>query len=136
MDAFQGHYKDGTNETRDYRAMASLQFIVRAVLVYNDRQYGIRPNRLVHVQGNIILLMCLSTCYLVIQPYRKKYMNVIEGILYTFTAIMIVSLGSLKFNQDGLYCAEMYLKLVLILLPSLLYCKKIGEDGISVQKFK
>ena len=39
VDAFQGHYKDGTNGTHDYRAMASLQFIIRALLIYINLHY-------------------------------------------------------------------------------------------------
>ena len=73
VDAFQGHYKDGTNGTRDYRAMASLQFIIRAVLVYNhwkDDTYILPITT--HHRYNVVALICLSVSYFAIQPYKKK----------------------------------------------------------------
>ena len=132
VDAFQGHYKDGANGTRDYRAMASLQFIGRVVLVYNYWQSDSNVVPILsNMKYNIILLLCLSTCYLVIQPYKKKYMNIVEGVLYIFAAIVMLLLGTFKFKLDRPHRAEMYIRLVLILLPSLivitLFVKKLME---------
>ena len=122
VDAFQGHYKDGTNGTHDYRAMASFQFIIRAVLVYNhwkDDDTYMLPI-VTRLRDNIIVLICLSVGYLIIQPYKKKYMNTIEGLLYSIAAILLMLLGGFKFRQDAPHYALMYLILVFILLPSLI----------------
>ena len=40
VDTFQGHYKDGTNGTRDYRALASLSLIFRLVDYQRDSSTG------------------------------------------------------------------------------------------------
>ena len=114
VDAFQGHYKDGTNGTRDYRAMASSQFIIRVILAYN---YLIHQTN-AEIQINLISLICMSICYLVFQPYKKKYMNITEGLLYCLAAILttIVAMSSIRPCTDHFIVT--YLMLLLVLLPS------------------
>ena len=107
VDAFQGHYKDGTNGTRDYRAMASSQFIIRVILAYNY---------LIHH----ISLICMSICYLSFRPYKKKYMNITEGLLYCLAAIIttILAMSSIRLYTDHFIMMYLMLLLVLVLLPS------------------
>ena len=54
VDAFQGHYKDGTSGTRDYRAMASSQFIIRVILAYSYLNHYLNTK----MQINLISLTC------------------------------------------------------------------------------
>ena len=113
VDAFQGHYKDGTNGTRDYRAMASSQFIIRVILAYNFL------SRLdTKMQINLISLTCMSICYLSFQPYKKKYMNITEGLLYSLAAILTTILATCSMTPYTIHIVMMYLFLLLILLPS------------------
>ena len=117
VDAFQGHYKDGTNGTRDYRVMASLQFISRTIsLTYSYWKSGIDT----HMRYEIILLICLSFIYTCFQPCKKKFMNNIEGFLYGFAAILCSLLGTFVSAKDIEHEIIMYLILLLILLPSII----------------
>ena len=113
VDAFQGHYKDGTNGTRDYRAMASSQFMIRVIL-YSYLIHHINTD----MQINLISLICMSICYLSIQPYKKKYMNITEGLLYCLAAILTETLAMSSMIPYTHHIVMMYLKLVLVLLPS------------------
>ena len=84
MNTFQGHYKDSTNGTRDYRAVSCLNFLIRLVvcwMFYEDIKSKSeipieRYSYLVHI------LMLTSLFYGIVQPCKKKYMNVIESLLY------------------------------------------------------
>ena len=113
VDAFQGHYKDGTNGTRDYRAMASSQFLIRVLLAYNYLSLN------TGMQISSIPLTCMSICYLSFRPYKKKYMNITEGLLYCLAAILInILAGSSNTKPYTEHIIMMYLALLLVLLPS------------------
>ena len=116
VDAFQGHYQDGTNGTRDYRAMASLQFISRAVLNYGYWKSDIDS----HMKYEIISLICLSFFYTCFQPCKKKFMNNIEGFLYGFAAILCSLLGTFRDANNIVHKITMYSILLLILFPSII----------------
>ena len=114
VDAFQGHYKDGTNGTRDYRAMASSQFIIRVILAYNYLTHHLNSK----MNLNLISLTCMSICYLSFRPYKKKYMNITEGLLYSLAAILTTMLATTSMELHTTHATMMYLILLLILLPS------------------
>ena len=113
VDAFQGHYKDSTNGTRDYRAMASSQFIIRVLLAYNYLAHTLSTK----MKFNLVSLTCMSICYLSFRPYKNKYMNIIEGLLYCLAAILTTMLATTSMRLHGVGLM-MYLMLLLILLPS------------------
>ena len=113
VDAFQGHYKDGTNGTCDYWAMASSQFIIRALLAYNYSTHHLNSK----LNFNLISLTCMSICYLIFQPYKKKYMNITEGLLYCLAAILTTILATFNMTPNTIQLTGMYLILLLIILP-------------------
>ena len=73
VDPFQGYYKDGTNGTRDYRALASLQFIARGVFIYNQAHFQASLPILSHMKIDIMLLICLSVYCFAIQTELHEY---------------------------------------------------------------
>ena len=115
VDAFQGHYKDGTNGTRDYRAMASSQFIIRVLLA---SKYNWTQSLNTKIISDLISLTCMSICYLSFRPYKKKYMNITEGLLYCLAAILTTILPMSSIEPYTNHFIIMYLMLLLILLPS------------------
>ena len=81
-DTFQGYYKDGTEGTRDYRSMTSLQFIYRMVLNCN-RWFATNSS------WNEIRILDSLVCMLPHHP--ASYMNITEGILlYSIVAALSV----------------------------------------------
>ena len=92
VETFQGHYKDGTNATRDYRAASSLVFILRIFAMASLYSLDSRSNR-----GNsslililIYILIVVSLFYAILRPCKKAYMNNFESILYGYTALSIL----------------------------------------------
>ena len=88
MDTFQGHYKDGQDGTRDHRAASSIHLILILIFVYGS------PNLGSYIKGyalNFIVLglVAASLFYALARPCRKDHANIIQSLLYAFTAGII-----------------------------------------------
>ena len=78
MDAFQGHYKDGTNGTRDCRWFSALYLIVRlSFLIVFSTVYTSRFRLSTYL--SILLLLLLLTA--IFQPYKSPIDNNIDIFL-------------------------------------------------------
>ena len=94
MDVFQGHYKDGTNGTRDYRFFSGIYFGTRYILVicfvilnsiYSFLAYG-------------IILTTLGFAVAVFHPQRKK-------VHYALDCISLLLLSLAMFSIMGQFLA-------------------------------
>ena len=126
IDTFQGHYKDGTNGTRDFRAVSSISFLLRdlfCMILSNHRSLiGIPAN-----SDYSIMIYCLITTsllYGIFQPCKKKYMNIIESVVYIAAGCILLSLGtghnynySPSLGHIGRY-SRLYLSMIILVLPS------------------
>ena len=83
IQCFQGHYKDGTTGTYDYRSISCLGFAVRslvgAILLSSYANVGLSNNG--PITTIAFLLIALSLFYAHVQPCKRQYMNVIESLL-------------------------------------------------------
>ena len=87
MDIFQGWYKDGTEGTRDYRFISGCYFLLRitlgCVLVmmllidYDNTWPWEAP-----IPG--IAHVMLGVFFFTAKPYKKVYMNHMDGLIFTF----------------------------------------------------
>ena len=84
MNTFQGYYKDGTNGTRDYRAVSCLNFLIRqgVFLIFFEDIQSKSKLPIKHFSYLVHVLILTSLFYGIVQPCKKKYMNVIESLLY------------------------------------------------------
>ena len=92
-DVFQGWFKDGTGGTRDYRAVCSLYllfrfifgsiFVMLVVSNYNAYVYS----WCVIGMGHIFI----GSFFLVVKPYKKKWMNFIDGIIIDIVGVLILT---------------------------------------------
>ena len=119
VDTFQGHYKDGTNGTRDYRALASLSLIFRLYLMVDFQKNSSTSTR--HHKDQLtndnILLIILSICYLTLRPLKKDHMSILEGLLYITAAITTLSILKISFTKHH-YIIRCIIIMSLIALPS------------------
>ena len=121
VDAFQGHYKDGTNGTRDLRAMASLQFVARLTLHITFRAwYSYSQLIFARMVYTNILLILMSVCLFSIRPIRKDCINTVEALLYSLVAMTSLLFGAINFyHTNQVYI--MYLIMFFIALPSSIF---------------
>ena len=123
MNTFQGHYKDSTNGTQDYRAVSCLNFLIRfgvCSIFYGElwSKYGIPIEYYSYIVYSLILT---SLFYGIVQPCRKKYMNVIESLLYCAAGLLLLCFGSLHYNNSIFIHSVLYnFAMVLVALPSLI----------------
>ena len=119
MDTFQGHYKDGTNGTHDYRALASLSLIFRLYLMNDYRGNSNISRHEEQLKIDCIILIILSICYLTLRPLKKDYKSILEGLLYITAAI--TDLLILNFSLTSVirhHYIRIYIIMSLIALPS------------------
>ena len=127
MDTFQGHYKDGTNGSRDYRAASSISFILRDLCILSLSSPWTRVG-VASTHGGysimIYLLVITALFYSIVRPCKKKYMNVIESVVYCASGLMLLSFGeghsSTRFSNKIGEHAMLYLSLLILGLPSLI----------------
>ena len=105
MDVFQGWYKDGTNDTRDYRALSALYMILRmcaasSLNVFHMFQYDTKYNSLEWSLPSLVYVG-LGCFFLVIKPYKKSWMNTVDGlVLINLGVIMILSYELVRHSHD------------------------------------
>ncbi len=138
-DAFQGHYKNGTNGTRDYRLAFICNFFVSIIYsvtlcLYNSRLE--KPKEFASVM--IFCLLIVSLFYAIVQPCKKVYMNVTESLVYALGALVTLNLYSgfefvLGIGVTGIiHSFVLYFTLFLISLPSLVF---IGSVMMRITLF-
>ena len=84
MDTFQGHYKNGTNDTRDFRFFSGLYLLLR-VVVYASTvvTYQIASSAYTTV---IIAVLALSVA--LVRPYKRNIYNIVDACLLLNTAVV------------------------------------------------
>ena len=120
MDCFQGHYKNGTTGTYDYRSVSSIGFILRFIVCFAlnctwSRTKAINNERLTNI---CLLLFSASLFYTLIRPCKKQYMNVIEGLLYFSIASLITGINT----HNNLYFKPLFFNVFVtaFLMPSII----------------
>ena len=90
MDVFQGHYKDGTNNTRDYRFFSGIFFWTRYILV----TIFIVVNSQIAVLGITVIITVLGFAVTILHPQRKQ-------LHYTLDCIVLFLISFLLFAYIG-----------------------------------
>ena len=82
-DAFQGCFKDGTDNTRDYRCFAFLYFFIRVLMVV---LIDVVP--LWHIPAVGVMHLCISISFAVLRPYKKEMYNVLDCLVFAALSAM------------------------------------------------
>lgn len=101
MDCFQGHYKNGTDGTRDYRYFASFYLSMRVIgLIITEY---VVLGYAVPIGG--MLIAGFGGMILVFKPYRKDIHNICNGVILLIMAMWLMSLSLYQFplNNVALY---------------------------------
>ena len=122
MNTFQGHYKDSTNGTRDYRAASCLNFLLRLIVcwIFYGEVWSKTRIPIEHYSIISYILILTSLFYGIVQPCKKKYINVIESLLYCAAGLLLFVFGSLHYNPDITHVAIYNFGMTLVALPSLI----------------
>ena len=117
IDTFQGHYKDGTNATRDYRAASGIHllaiFLIILVCIGRNR----RPLFLDYVQPGLV---AVSLFYTLTRPCKQSYANITQSLLYALTAFVTFIISSVKSHHHDIIVLLFFLVLLCLLIPHIL----------------
>ena len=100
IDTFQGHCKDGTDRTRDYRAASSIHLLCIFQIIFVCIDHYSRPHILEYVQPGF---MIVSLFYALVRPYKQEYANMIQSILYALTAFVLFTASSARFHKHSFF---------------------------------
>ena len=123
MDTFQGWYKDGTDNTRDFRPLSALYMLLRIglaiefllVIYVNSHQ---RESLKWFVAGTVHV--CLGTIFLVIKPYKRQWMTNADGYILTSLGLLIL-LGNYREKSVYITIAVLFLLPLIIIVVLLIH---------------
>ena len=120
VDAFQGHYKDGTKGTRDCRYFAGLQLLLRLLFPFI---FLITREAMLSLFSYSIVLGLYITLFVLVQPYKvtvynKRNLPLLMSLLFTvFTACALCIITSpLLMGKSRILC--LYSPLLYLLVSS------------------
>ena len=93
MDIFQGWYKDGTEGTQDYRSMSALYLLLRILIAGNFVAILINSNNDKSISNWQIIGIShifLGTFFLMLQPYKKSWMNHADGLSLLVVGVLLL----------------------------------------------
>ena len=130
VDIFQGWYKDGTEGTQDFRAVSALYFLLRIVLsclyivliFFSHNPYGWYVIGLFHI--------FLGVFFLVAKPYKKNWMNYIDGLLILWTGVLVYV--SILAKKAQFIFGILFGPIFLVIICLLICCEKIFSNNFIV----
>ena len=96
MDSFQGHYKNGTNDTHDFRYFSALYLLLRA-LVYVSSMLAYQ---ILSYAFTTIVLICFTIILSLAQPYKSYSYTLNDAFYLTAILLLYITLMPLSFYQE------------------------------------
>lgn len=114
VDTFQGHYKDGTDGTRDFRVFSVLHFIL---LFFNIIVF---PHYIQLLRSIIFKQSCCvmgSLLFAIVRPCKKSYANILQSLIMALTVFALLGLVSPFLDRQ--FCS-LQIMLVCFLIPHII----------------
>ena len=99
-DAFQGCFKNHTNNNRDYRYFSGLYLILRITILII---YAVEPERYVQLLLQQILCTLAVLVFALVKPYKEPFYNKVDLSMFSLLSIM----NSLSFANFTNSCVNM-----------------------------
>ena len=97
MDSFQGWYKDGTEETQDYRPVSAFFMLLRIALVgefLTVVQLSLQSEGSIKWMVTGVVHVLLGIFHLTNKPYKRRWMNNVDGLLLILIGSLLLLLGN------------------------------------------
>ena len=91
VDAFQGYYKNGTNETPDWRYFSGLYLIFRILAIGTHEM----PDTTYHLVYRVICYSSVSLLFGLLRPYKENWINHLDSF-----GFMLLSFGEFVVVYD------------------------------------
>ena len=117
LDVFQGHFKDGTSGTRDYRAISGVYIILEVyrALVYTKSvlQSGVPTSSDIFLLTVLILVVVL---FAISHPYKRKWDNYLTVINFILMYFVLAGFTIILTAQNDTHTRQTVIFLNIILL--------------------
>ena len=90
MECFQGHYKNGTTGTYDYRFFGLALRLFAGLFMVQNSSRGHGENG--PMKSLVVILIATSMFYAHVSPCKKQYMNVTESLLYCTAGLLLLAM--------------------------------------------
>ena len=95
VEAFQGCYKNGVTGGWDFRSMSGVYLLFRFILLLANYHMIYTIGWLLRA----LMFLSLSIFILIVQPYKKNYMNVLDGLLLALLGLLTLLFITFEFLQ-------------------------------------
>ena len=119
LDTFQGHYKDGTNCTRDYRYFSAVHLILLGLIVSFRIELHTKLNVYATLPAQVICIVG-SLLFAIARPYKKKHANIIQSLLMALTAFALLTLLPAMSSKRAAY-NSLLIMLISMLAPHIVF---------------
>ena len=93
MECFQGHYKNGTTGTYDYRFVSCFGFALRLIAgLFMADHYSRGRDENGPMTSLGVILIATSMFYAHVKPCKKQYMNMTESLLYCTAGLLLLAM--------------------------------------------
>lgn len=139
VEIFQGCFKDGTENTRDYRWFAIFYFALRfAMFVTHMIGYGGRPKTSFLLPA--IVLLGASLTILLLRPYKRNLYNAVDGVMLACSSVMCFLQSVMVLIPDTTEGKVLqitiqigfFLPLVFLLFYSVYLCVSFGQSKLKL----
>ena len=124
LDLFQGHFKNGTSGTRDFRALSGLYIILEVTIAWSFFSQENRQLDPIHAQHYLTAVLFLSVMvFSTLRPYKKKWDNhltvfnlvLMQTVTFGFITILEVQ------SSGNLQTTFVTLNIIVLVPHSVLY---------------
>ncbi len=113
----QGHYKDGTNGTRDLRIFSVLYLALRVIMALSSPVFPVGQS-LIYIVRGIVLLAC-SITVLVVRPYKAEHLSAYDGLLLALLGIQCILINLKLYFLEAHFNVCLWMLAVTMALPQL-----------------
>ena len=139
VESFQGQYKDGTNDTRDFRMVSASFLILRILILALFLNHRRLPAQTSELQG--LLFAGASSMHAITKPYKLNYMNNVDLVILFLLEILIFVTST---SALSLLMYFILVTTLLLLVPHMLLifyichklAKKIGITQCLKRRYK
>ena len=89
-DVFQGWYKDGTEGSRDYRALSALYMLLRVAFCGIFVSIVYKHDGILELYAFGLFHVFLGMFFLTVKPYKKNWMNCLDGLILILVGVVLL----------------------------------------------
>jgi len=93
VETFHGCYKNRFTEGKDFRSMSGIYMFIRILVVIFHYHVGGQQGWLLHA----LIFLTLFILTLILQPYKKSYMSVLDALLLALMGLLMLLVISFQF---------------------------------------